>query len=194
MSRGRLAAAFVLVASQASAQMVFVPCALPIPAMAPVHFTHRPITSVRHVVHHGARRRTPHSFRLVTSGALCPIWVGGETDGRLGDEYARDFGGGYPSEFGGFGGEGGEEGAGGFGGGFGGGGEGGSDVPPPFLIDTPLGPLGPPVGPPVAPPVVPPIDCCSPPPHTTPAPEPSTWILLLAGLSAICFLKWKRLA
>lgn len=69
-----------------------------------------------------------------------------------------------------------------------------------FVIwETTYHPPGPPPNDP--PPVDPPpcADCDPPPPCVNcgppivaPIPEPSTWIMLLAGLSAIGFLKWRR--
>jgi hypothetical protein len=177
----RLASLPILFISGAcEAQMIMAPCELPIAAMASVHFEHHSIKHVRHVAHRGAHRRTPHSFHLVTAGALCPISLDeGETNG-LADSYARDFG--ADSAFGGGWGGGGE---GGEGGGFGGGGEGDSDAQPIFLVDAPaLAPIGP----------ITPPECCGPPiiSPSSPVPELSTWAMLIAGLAAIGFLKLRR--
>jgi hypothetical protein len=51
----------------------------------------------------------------------------------------------------------------------------------------------PPPPPPPPPPCcdAPPPPCCAPPPGVA-VPETSTWLMLLAGLSAIGFLKWRR--
>lgn len=170
-SRVAIASILVLVAGQASAQSFWLPCLLPIVAMAPLVFHPHPVKR------RGARRRTPHSFHLVTEGAMCAVSLGeGLTYGNLDDDFDHAFGGGE-SYFGGGGDFGGDEG-GGFGGFPGGGGFGqGSDVGPLFLVESP--PL-----------VISPPDIPTPPP--SPVPETSTWAMLLAGLSAIGFLKWRR--
>jgi hypothetical protein len=183
----RLASLPILfIAGGCEASVVMVPCELPIVAMAPVHLAPHPVKHAHHVAHRGAHRRTPHSFHLVTAGALCPAWVGeGQTDG-LANAFAHDFGDGSAFGGGGYGGgEGGEGGAGGFdgAGGFGGG---GSDFSPFVLVDAPALPL--------LTPIIPPPDCCGPTPAPlpTPVPEPSTWILMLAGFAALALYRWRR--
>jgi len=68
-------------------------------------------------------------------------------------------------------------------GGFGGGGLiGGSDVLPELILFTPLVPITPLIPSTPTVPITPVVA----------VPEPSTWILMLAGLSALGFLKWRR--
>lgn len=172
-SRGAAAIFALLVAGQASAQTVWVPCGLPIAAMAPVHFTPHPI--VRHVAHRGGRHGVMRALHLVANRAMCAVWQGiGLTNESLNDAYARSFGGDWPS--GGGGGGGGDDfgGAGPFGD-FGGGGFGGQGGTPPILVfftpETPTTPLLPLV------PVTP----------ATPVPEPSTLVLMLIGFACIGF-------
>lgn len=171
----------IFISGACEAQMVYVPCDLPIVAMAPVHFRPHPVKRV--VAHRGGRRGVMRALHLVAGREMCAVWGEGLTDANLADDFDHAFGGGEPY-FGGGGDFGGDEGAPGWFGGFGGGG--GSDVGPLFLVettpltpDTPLIPITPIV--PIA-------------PITPPVPEPSTWAMFLAGLSAIGFLKWKRFA
>jgi hypothetical protein len=65
----------------------------------------------------------------------------------------------------------------------------GSTLPDLFLVSDFITstPPGPPITPPFIPPFVPPIT-----PPVVVVPETSTWIMLIAGLVGISFLKWRR--
>lgn len=173
----------IFISGACEAQMVMVPCELPIAAMAPVHFAAHPVRH-RHVAHRGGRRGAQHALHLVAGSTMCAAWVGeGETYGNLGDDFNHTFGGGSFENDGSAADLGGDEGGGGFGGGFGGGGK---SQAPIFVVDftPPLKPLVPPAP-----------DCCgptTPPPVGPPVPEPATWALMAIGLSALGFLKWRR--
>lgn len=173
----------ILAASPAAADLIYVSCDLPLARLAPIpSHLHHPLH--RHHRHrHPVGKRGRVGLHFAIWRGMCPLFVGEvllplpeELGGPSGFEA---FGGGdWPiedasSDFGAD--------AGGFdGGGFGGGGL-GSDIGPLLSLSAPfiasLFPSGS-----VVPIILPPA---------VPVPEPSTWLLILAGFAAIV-LKGKR--